>query len=268
MSEPINLYDNVYSDFGSQAEAEVRRQAFGEDIGQSSWVTAAEWLRFADQARVEASSRVLEIGSGSGGPAVHLAAARGCRVTGIDINPNGIRNGMRLAAERGLTERVTFQAADASRPLPFEPASFDAALSNDAMCHLPGRLEVLREVHRVLRPGGRLLFSDALVVTGLVSHDEVAVRSSIGLYIFAPPGQNERLIARAGFTLLGTEDVTAGAEAIARRWHEAREEHRDALVKREGEANFAGLQRFLLCVHRLSAERRLSRFAYLAGKPA
>ncbi|HYV18782.1 MAG TPA: methyltransferase domain-containing protein [Verrucomicrobiae bacterium] len=268
MSDSLDLYNNVYSDFGSRAEADVRRRAFGEDIGQSSWITSEEWLHFADQARVETSSRVLEIGSGSGGPAVHLAAARGCRVTGIDINENGIRNGARLAAGRGLADRVTFRAADASRPLPFEAAAFDAVLSNDAMCHLPGRLEVLREIHRVLRPGGRLLFSDALVVTGLVSHEEVATRSSIGLYVFAPPSENQRLIARAGFTLLSVEDVTAGAEAIARRWHDAREEHRDALVQREGEANFAGLQRFLMCVHRLSAERRLSRYAYLAEKPA
>src|SRR5262245_31379620 len=155
-SMTLNLYDNVYSDYAGRVEAEVRREAFGEDIGQSSWMTAAEWLRCADLAQVKEGSRVLEIGSGSGGPAVHLATARGCRVTGLDINEHGVRNGARLAAERGVSDRATFQVADATRPLPFPPDSFDAVLSNDAMCHLANRLEVLAEVRRVLRPGGRM----------------------------------------------------------------------------------------------------------------
>jgi hypothetical protein len=113
-----------------------------------------------------------------------------------------------------------------------------------------------------------MLFTDAMIVTGLVTQEELAVRSSIGWYVFAAPGENERLIGRAGFTLLSSEDVTAAGEVIAERWHEAREQHRDELTAREGEANFAGLQRFLACVHRLSAERRLSRYCYLAEKPA
>ena len=50
------------------------------------------------------------------------------------------------------------------------------------------------------------------------------------------------------------------------RWHAAREEYREELETREGAANYAGLQRFLACVHRLSAERRLSRYCYLAEK--
>jgi SAM-dependent methyltransferase len=262
----IDLYDNVYGDFGSRAEAAVRQAAFGEDIGQSSWMTAAEWLRSADLAQVREGSRVLEVGSGSGGPAVYLAAARGCCVTGIDVNGHGVQNGERLAAARGVAGRVTFQVVDASEPLPFAPAAFDAVLSNDAMCHIANRLEVLRDWHRVLRPGGRMLFTDAMIVSGIVSQEEIATRSSIGRYLFLPPGENERLIGRAGFTLLSAEDVTGAAETIALRWHDARAQHRDALVTREGEANFAGLQRFLACVHRLSAERRLSRYAYLAEK--
>jgi cyclopropane fatty-acyl-phospholipid synthase-like methyltransferase len=268
MSEAVDLYNNIYGDFGSRAEAAVRHHAFGEEIGQSSWMTAAEWLGFADQAQVRTGSHVLEVGSGSGGPAVYLAAARGCRVSGIDINEHGVRNGERLAAAKGVADRVTFGVADASKPLPFPPATFDAVLSNDAMCHLSNRLDVLTEWHRVLRPGGRMLFTDAMIVTGLVTQQELADRSSIGWYVFAPPGENERLIGRAGFTLLSSEDLTAAAEVIAQRWHEAREQHRDELVAREGEANFAGLQRFLSCVHRLSLDRRLSRYCYLAEKPA
>lgn len=265
-TQPVDLYDNVYGDFASRAETEVRRAAFGEDIGQSSWLTAEDWLRFADMAGVDESSRVLEVGSGSGGPAVYLAEQRGCHVTGVDINQNGVGNAERLAAARGVADRAVFRAIDASEPLPFPDRSFDVVLSNDAMCHIPHRREVLRDWHRVLRPGGRMLFSDALVITGQVSHDEIATRSSIGLYFFVPPGENERLIEAAGFRLLAASDETEAAATIAQRWHDAREEHRPELTAREGETNFAGLQRFLACVHSLSAERRLSRYCYLAER--
>ena|ERR1041385_554276 len=263
---PVNLYDNVYSAFGSDAEAAVRRQTYGEDIGQSSWMTASEWLGFADQLGVTEASEVLEVGSGSGGPAIYLALKRGCRVTGVDINEHGVRNAIELAAHRGVAERVDFRAANAGETLPFPAARFDAIVSNDAMCHISQRLAVLREWHRVLRPGGRALFTDAMVITGPVSHEELAIRSSIGFYLFVPPGENERLLREAGFELLGVDDLTGRAAEISQRWCDAREEHREALIMREGPENFQGLQRFLRCVHILSTQRRLSRYCYLGRK--
>jgi SAM-dependent methyltransferase len=264
----VDLYDNVYGDYASVAEAAVRTLAFGEDIGQSSWITALDWLDYAERLRVTAASHVLEVGSGSGGPAIYLAAARGCRLTGIDINTSGVENGSRLAEARGLADRVAFRVVDAGRPLPFPDSHFDAVVSNDAMCHIAARLEALREWHRVLKPGGRMLFTDAMIVTGLVSDEEVATRTSIGFYLIVPPGENERLITAAGFQLLAANDETEGAAVIARRWREAREQYRADLEAREGAANFDGLQRFLQTVQRLSEERRLSRFCYLAEKPA
>ncbi|HET8622590.1 MAG TPA: class I SAM-dependent methyltransferase [Gemmatimonadales bacterium] len=269
MSESsVDLYGHVYADFQSAAETAVRRETYGEDIGQSSWLTAQEWLEFADLLGVRAGSAVLEVGSGSGGPAVYLAAKRGCRVTGVDINEHGVRNAAALAESRDLAERTRFEVVDANQPLPFPPNSFDAVVSNDAMCHLRDRLAVLRDWHRVLRPGGRALFTDAMVLTGVASHEELAVRSSIGFYLFVPPGANERLLETAGFAVREVRDVTGNAEEVARRWHDARERQRAVLVGREGQANFDGLQRFLLCVNTLSRERRLSRFAYLAEKLA
>jgi SAM-dependent methyltransferase len=262
-----NLYDNVYADFGSSAESAVRQEAYGEDIGQSSWLTAREWLAFADQLGVGPGSHVLEVGSGSGGPAVYLAAARECRVTGVDINEHGVRNARVLAQSRGLAERAQFEVIDASKPLPFASESFDAIVCNDAMCHMANRTAVLREWHRVLRPAGRALFTDAMVLTGVVSHEELATRSSIGFYLFVPPGANEAMLRDAGFAVLAVQDVTANAAEIAARWHDARARHQEALVAREGAANFQGLQRFLQCVRAVSREKRLSRFAYLAEKP-
>jgi SAM-dependent methyltransferase/uncharacterized glyoxalase superfamily protein PhnB len=264
---PVDLYNNAYADFGSAAEAAVREATYGEDIGQTSWLTAQEWLQFADHLRITASSDVLEVGSGSGGPAVYLAQVRGCRVTGVDINQHGVNNARALANARGVAARTKFEVADATRPLPFPAASFDAITSNDAICHIDGRLSLLREWYRVLRPGGRALFSDALVLTGALSHEELATRSSIGFYLFVPPGENERLIRQAGFELVGVHDGTENAALLSRRRHDARAAHRDALVAREGKANFDGLQRFLACVHRVSSERRLSRYVYVAEKP-
>jgi SAM-dependent methyltransferase len=263
----VDLYNNVYADFASDAEAAVRQATYGEDLGQSSWLTAQEWLEFADQLAVMPGAEVLEVGSGSGGPAVYWALVRGCRVTGVDINEHGVRNALRLAEARGVAERAHFQAVDASQPLPFPEGTFDAVVSNDAMCHLGQRVSVLHDWYRVLRPGGRALFTDAMVLTGIVSHEELAIRSSIGFYLFVPPGENERLLGEAGFALLRVQDVTDNAAEVSRRWHDARAQHREALVAREGQANFDGLQRFLRCVNTLSVERRLSRYAYLAEKP-
>ena len=263
----VNLYDNVYGDYASDAEAAVRRETYGEDLGQSSWMTASEWLGFADQLGITADTTVLEVGSGSGGPAIYLAAKRGCRITGVDINELGIRNATAMAGSNGLADRVQFETVDANKQLPFADESFDVIVSNDAMCHIADRAAALRDWYRILRPGGRAFFTDAMVITGPISHQELATRSSIGFYIFVPPGANEIMLRDAGFAVTSVQDVTDNAEAIAGRWRDARARHRDALVKREGDQNFDGLQRFLQCVHELSAERRLSRFAYVVQKP-
>jgi Cyclopropane fatty acid synthase and related methyltransferases len=185
----------------------------------------------------------------------------------VDVNEHGVRNGKALADARGLSGQVQFEAVDASRPLPFASERFDAIVSNDAMCHIANRAEVLRDWHRMLRPGGRALFTDAMVLTGLVSQEEIATRSSIGFYLFVPPGANEVMLRESGFVVRSVQDLTDSAAAVASRWHDARARHRDALVAREGETNFQGLQKFLRCVQVLSVEKRLSRYAYLAEKP-
>ena len=261
------LYNTHYGEFAAEAQEAIRKDTYGEDIGQSSWMTADEMRYFAELLSIDASTNVLEVGSGSGGPALFLADLTGCRLTGLDVNEFGILNANRLAAERGLSERVNFEMTDAGEPLPFSDGSFDVVFSNDVMCHVPNRSNVLEEWHRILKPGGRMLFTDALVITGIVSHQEIADRSSIGLYFFLPPGENERMIERAGFKIVSTEDLTAAAADVSNRWYNARANYRDAMIKIEGEENFEGLQNFLSCAHTLTSERRLSRFAYHAQRP-
>ena len=111
-----------------------------------------------------------------------------------------------------------------------------------------------------------MLFTDPFVVTGILSNAEIATRTSVGFYLFVPPGENGRLIAEAGFQRTAQDDVTAACAEMALRWHDARAQYREALEEREGLANFDGLQRFLMTAHQLAADRRLSRIAYVAEK--
>jgi SAM-dependent methyltransferase len=169
--------------------------------------------------------------------------------------------------DAGIGRQLRFEVCDVSQPLPFADETFDAVFANDVVCHIPGRPSLIREMYRVLKPGvGRMLFSDALIIGGIVSHDEIATRSSIGFYLFSPPGENERLILKAGFTDLKVLDTTEHAACTAGRWYQARQKYKDRLLVAEGELKWAGLQRFLSCVQALTEERRLLRLLYQARK--
>jgi len=268
MPKRVDLFDSTYGHFSDRVLDAIRKDTYGVDIGQNSWTTADEYDRFIEWLDLRAGARVLEVASGSGGPARYLARKTGCHVTGIDSNQAGVETALRLAREAGDGDRIDFRVADATAPLPFPAESFDALICIDSMNHLPDRLAVLREWQRVLRAGGRAVFTDPVVITGPVTNDEIALRSSIGLFVFIPPLVTQRFIDDAGLDLVREEDVTGSAALTAGRWHRAREARRRDLLQIEGEERYEGLQRFFAAVHRLTSERRLSRLVYLVEKPA
>ncbi len=269
MSAPakVDLYNHAYGNYGDQVYREVRLETYGEDLGQTSWATTEESNRIPQLLNLTPDAYAFEVGCGSGRYALKVAEMTGCRVLGVDINAAGVATANQLAASRGL-DRVRFEVCDVAQKLPFPDATFDAVFSTDVLCHIPGRAELLAELFRVLKPGTRLVFSDALIIGGTVTHVEIATRSSIGYYLFSPPGENERLLEQAGFEIVSVDDTSANAAAIAERWRSARAKREDALRAIEGAENFAGVQRFLDCVHQLTSQRRLLRRLYVAQKPA
>jgi SAM-dependent methyltransferase len=265
LPERVDLY-STYKHFTEQVLDAIRKETFGIDFGQNSWTTAVEYDRFISWLDIAPNQHVLEVASGSGGPAIHLATKTGCRLTGIDANAGGSETASTLARATPHSDRLNFVLADANTRLPFEDNTFDGLLCIDAMNHFADRLTVLKEWNRVLRPGKRAVFTDPVVVTGPVTNDELALRSSIGLFLFVPSGFNEHMIAQAGFKLVVQEDVTDNAALIAGRWRDARQNHRDDLLRIESEEQFESLQRFFDTVHKLTSERRLSRTVYVTEK--
>lgn len=264
----VDHYGSEYGNFATRLYAEIRGESYDEDIGQNGWLTAAEQDRLIEWLALGSEDRLLDVACGSGGPTLRIAEVSGCTVDGVDIHADAIRTAEEEATARGLVSRATFRRADGNAPLPFAAGVFDGVICVDAINHFPDRPTVLAEWYRVLKPGGRLVFTDPIVVTGPLTHEEIAIRASIGFYLFVPPGIDDEMLASAGFTVRHREDRTANMEEMAARRGRARARREAALREIEGDSNFDGQQQFFEVCARLARERRLSRVAYGAVKSA
>lgn len=258
-------YSANYGNFQKELYAEIRREAFGEDIGQNSWLTASEQNSFLKWLNLSPGKILLDVACGSGGPALRIAALTGCSLVGIDAHEDAIAAANSLVT-RELTTHAEFHVGDATSPLPFSDAHFDAITCIDAINHLPERPRIIAEWARLLKPGGRLLFTDPITLTGPMTNVEVAVRSASGFYLFVPHGYDEIVIAQCGLRLLVCEDTTPNMATVAESRRSAREKRSADLREIEGGPAYEQQQEFLAVAARVAQEGRLSRFMYVAEK--
>ena len=263
---PASHYNTNYGNFETELYAQIRQEAFGEDIGQNSWLTSDEQDRFLERLELSPGKTLLDVACGAGGPALRIAAITGCSIVGIDVHEQAVTTARSLADQRGLADRAEFRTVDATGPLPFPDAGFDAITCIDAINHFSDRPRVIAEWTRLLKIGGRLLFTDPITVTGPLTNAEVAVRSSAGFYLFVPHGYDECVVAQCGLQLLVCEDVTANMAKVAKARRAARASRSDALREIEGDQAYDGQQEFLEVAARVAREGRLSRFVYVSKK--
>ena len=266
MSEKVELFYSSYKNYSEDSYQAIRKETFGEDIGQNSWLTVEEYRKIFSLLQLAPGKRVLEIASGSGGPAMFMVKETGCLLTGLEFNDHGVSHAKKLAEENGLSDKISFQEGDASKPLPFPDDSFDAVVCIDSINHFNDRGKVLGEFKRVLNHRGKLLYTDPIVMTGILTNEEIAIRSSLGFFLFVPLGENKRLIKEAGFREVHSFDVTSNMATVSIQWHDARQSRKKELLKFETEDNYNGIQTFLKMVHTLATEKRLSRLMFTAEK--
>jgi len=131
----------------------------GEDIATASRRTV-EYL--AEQLQpLPKQTRILDLGSGFGGAARYLASEYGAQITALNLSEVENERHRQLNERAGLTDKI--EVIDGNfEDIPCNDASFDVAWSQDALLHSGERDKVLREVNRVLAPGGQFIFTDPM----------------------------------------------------------------------------------------------------------
>ncbi len=134
---------------------------FVNNAGHGSHV-ARQTERRLDAVDPRPGQRALDVGCGNGAAAIHVARTFGLSVVGVDVDPAQIR----AASESGAdVPEVRFQVADATS-LPFGDGEFDLVYTSKTTHHIPDWPRALAEMARVLRPGGRLVYSDFAAPVG------------------------------------------------------------------------------------------------------
>jgi SAM-dependent methyltransferase len=243
---------------------QIRHEAYGEDVGQHSWVRADELRSDAIALKLTRTSRLLDLGCGPCGPLTFILKAIGCSGVGLELSEPALEAGRARAQALGIGQQLSTRCGDLNEPLPFADSSFDAAISLDVVLHLHDRAQLFREAARVLRPGGRLLITDAGVVTGELSSEEVRRRSIHGHTELVAPGTNETLLEAAGLHLLETEDRTASVLRNASGRLAAMRAHRRELEQSSGATECDRQEDYLEVVIELARRRALTRMMYLA----
>ena len=116
-------------------------------------------VEMADALAIRAGDRILDVGSGIGGPARYFAQRFGCRVTGIDLTLEFCEVARELTRATHLDAKVDITHGDALA-MPFASGSFDGAYSMNVSMNIADKPALYREIHRVLRPGGWLMLSE------------------------------------------------------------------------------------------------------------
>ncbi|MBE7417158.1 MAG: class I SAM-dependent methyltransferase [Ideonella sp.] len=164
--------------------------------------------------------RLLDIGSGIGGPARWLARRFRCHVTGIDLTDEFCAVARELTQRTGMVSSVEFVVGDALA-LPWPDAGFDGAYTMNVSMNIADKARLHREAHRVLRPGGWLLLSEIARGAGPEPDYPTPWAASAAASFLATPQQTRDSLVAAGFEVLRFESTREHALAFAARSREA-----------------------------------------------
>lgn len=160
-------------------------------------------------------SRVADFCAGLGGPARYYAHVYGAEVTAIELTPARAAGARRLNDLVGLGDRVRVMQRDvANTEVP--DGEMDAVVSQEAFLHLPDKASVLCEAHRILRPRGRLAFTDLICHAPLAATDADLLWEGMAIQPVETIAGYRNLVTGAGFEIVSLEDLTEDLGPVLR----------------------------------------------------
>ena len=180
-------------------------------------ITATQEL--AAQLALQPAERVLDIGSGIGGPARWFAAQFEVQVTGVDLTPEFCAAAEVLTAATGLADRVRIIQGSALA-LPVPDGAFDAAYSQNVIMNIADKRQFYREAFRGLRPGSRLALSNLCAGPAGEPYFPVPWATTRDTSFLATPEAMRADLLTAGFTIAEFRDITPAMREAQRRTRE------------------------------------------------
>jgi ubiquinone/menaquinone biosynthesis C-methylase UbiE len=185
----------------------LEQAALGCDYGGTSWTTRQQVDLILESLQLEATSQLLDIGSGAGWPGLLLGQLSDCDVTLLDIPLNALAQAAERAVKDGMEETVNIVSGSGTA-LPFQDAAFDRIGHSDVLCCLPEKLQLLKEARRVSRDNARMHFSVILPADDL-SQDVYDKVLATGPPFIGVDGTYSELLVESGWRTLERVDVTA-----------------------------------------------------------
>ena len=164
-------------------------------------------IELAKLAGLREGMKLLDVGSGIGGPARTLAADFGCIVTGIDLTDEYCQAAEMLTARAGLSDKVTIRHANAL-DMPFDDESFDVVWMQHMWINIEDKKHLLDQIRRVLQPSGRLALYEIFAGSVQPPHFPVVWASDPMINFLLSAEEGRQLIVRAGLVEIAWNDVT------------------------------------------------------------
>jgi len=169
----------------------------------------------ADKLDIGPGKKVLDVGCGRGRIAHHVASYTGADVTGLNIDKTQIAMGKDYAHATGMSDRLRFVQGNYNDPLPFANETFDALYHVQALTYAKDLPALLKDMHRVLKPGAKISFLDWFKLPGYDPTDGhhrkllADVKAVIGAVWTPAPEEYTSALEQAGFTVLSSKEASA-----------------------------------------------------------